>query len=120
MLLFCIGLASGGFQDYSRPVSPRQKSAAKSYVRALGSGKKEDKRLQQFPYSLFKQDKGDSSQYELTVYQFLVLYSFREDGHISNADTITQYISALAFLGWAAIFEEIRKSMESDKKIHGK
>jgi hypothetical protein len=106
------------FEDYSRPVAPAQISAAKKYIAALGSSRKSERHaLQHFLYRLFTQDKGNSSKYTLTVYRFLVLYSFRQEGHLAKADVITQYISAIVFLGRAAIFNAIRKSMK--KTGHG-
>lgn len=118
MILFCVGLALGEFEDYSQPVSLAQKSAAKKYVTALGLSKEnQDQALQDFLYALFTQDRGNLSRYTLTVYRFLILYSFRREGHLAKAGTITQYISAIVFLGRATILEAIKKSMKCTK--HG-
>lgn len=116
MILFCLSLALEEFEDYSHPVPPCQKLAAEEYVSALESGKGEIKALQDLLYTLFTQDRETSSQYALTVYRFLILYSFKQEGHLTNADVITQYISALAFLGRAAIYGAIRESMKQEKK----
>jgi len=117
MVLFCIGLASGDFEDYPRPVSPAQKLAADKFVAALGSGKKDESQaLQCFLYALFTQDREDSSRYVFPVYQFLILYSFRKDGHLAKASVITQYISAIVFFGRGTIFKAIVESMERNKR----
>lgn len=117
MVLFCISLVLEEFEDYSHQVSTLQESAVKKYVNVLKSGKgNTSQALHKLLSALFTQDRGNSSRHTLTVYKFLMLYSFRQEGHLAKADVITQYISALVFLGRATIFREIETSMSQTKK----
>jgi hypothetical protein len=111
MILFCIGLALGDFEDFQRPVSSALRSAAEQYVTTLGSEEAdEDQALQSLLHQLFTQDCGSGSRYTLTIYQFLILYSFRQQGHLAKAGVITQYISAIVFFGRATFFNAIEES----------
>lgn len=65
-------------------------------------------------YALFTQDRGNSSRYTFAVYRFLVLYSFRREGHLAQARVITQYISAIVFFGRGTIFNAIMNSMDHE------
>lgn len=119
MILFCIGLAQGEFGDYSRSVSPSEKSAVDGYIAVLGSGEEESEALalQRLLWALFTHDRRRSPRCDLTVYRFLILYSFRREGHLAKASVITQYISGIVFIGRTAILNEIKKSM--DRKNRG-
>lgn len=113
MILFCISLAVGGSECYSRQISPAQKLATDQYVAALGSGEKnEAQALQQLLKSLFTQDRRRFARRDWTVYRFLILHSFREQGHLAKASVITQFISAIVFFGRGTIFKAIRRSMK--------
>jgi len=113
MVLFCIGLALGDFSRYSWKISKAQRLAVKAYIAALRTNRRDQtsETLQNLLYALFTQDRGDSSRYTFTVYRFLILYSFREDGSLSKASVITQYISAIVFIGRGTIFKKIEQSM---------
>lgn len=121
MVLFCIGLTLGQFRHYSRPTEPAQRSAALDLLGAFhddtGSGQDwQQEALQRFLLTLFTQSKRDGSRYTLTVFRFLILYSFRREGCLAKCGTITQYISRTVFIGRGTIFNEIKKAMTKDKQ----
>ena len=117
MVLFCMGLALGQFQRYSRPVEDAQRSAALMLLGALHHGDtssgqaQQQAALQHFLLALFTQDKHNESRYSLTVFRFLVLYSFRREGCLAKSGTVTQYVSKVVFIGRGAILNEIKKAM---------
>ena len=115
MILFAIGLALKQFRHYSRPVEDDQRSAAIDLLGALHDGDAQDS-LQHFLLTLFTQNKQDSSRYTLTVFRFLVLYSFRQEGCLAKSGTVTQYISRIVFFGRGAIFNDIQRSMTKYKQ----
>ena len=124
MVLFCVGLALDQFRCYSREVEGIQRSAALNLLQALhheddGLGRKlQQTALQQFLWILFTQDKRELSRYTLTVYRFLLLYSFRRQGCLAKSGTVTQYISRIVFFGRATIFNKIKACMVKKKQGH--
>lgn len=121
MVLFCIGLALDQFQGYSQPVEAIQRTNALKLFEALQDNvafEAQQAALQQFLWTLFTQDKQEASRYTLTVYRFLILYSFRREGCLAKSGTVTQYISRIVFFGRAAIFKEIKACMARHKQGH--
>lgn len=124
MVLFCIGLAFNQFPHYRRSVDRAQELAAMDLLSALhkyddndSSGQKlQQAALQRFLLTLFTQNKRNFSRYTFTVYQFLILYSFRKEGCLSKTGTVTQYISRIVFFGRGAIYNEIKKLMTRDEE----
>lgn len=122
MVLFCIGLALEQFRHYSRPPEPTQRSAALDLLGALHIGdaspgqEEQQEALQRFLQTLFTQSRRDGSRYTLTVFRFLVLYSFRREGCLAKSGTITQYISHIVFIGRGTTFNEIKKAMARDNQ----
>ena len=113
LITFCLGLVSGAFPKYTRPVPDDQRSAAKAYLRALEfSRANTQKLLQRFLYTLFTQPLAED-RYRSTAYRFLIVYSFRQEGNIDFCGTITQHISRMVFLGRCAIYQQIQKEMKS-------
>ena len=112
-----MGLALGQFQRYSQPVEDAQQSAALRLLGALHHGgtssgqAQQQAALQHFLLTLFTQNKHNESRYSLTVFRFLVLYSFSRDGCLAKSGTVTQYVSKVVFIGRGAIFNEIKKAM---------
>ena len=73
MVLFSIGMALEMFEHYSPLVEAVHKSAARGFMKALGTGGDQEQRaLQKFLTTLFKQESRDSSQYFFTAYCFLI------------------------------------------------
>jgi hypothetical protein len=114
MVLFSIGLAQKKFGNYTRPMGAKQKSAATAFLKVLGTEQEQDA-LQVFLFTLFTQDKKNSSHHTLTVYRFLILYSFHQEGNLAVSGSITQYISGIVFLGRSTIFTKILEVMEKTK-----
>lgn len=119
MVLFVLGLASKEFENYPQEVTSAQKSAAEAFRETLDSTDTQEKQdaLQKLLYKLFTQERGDLNRYDLTVYRFLILYSFREDGSLQRSGVITQFISAIVFFGRGAIFNKVLEVMKKTK--HG-
>ena len=116
MVLFSIGLALEKFKHYSPSVDPAQKSAAKAFLKALGTEEHlEQGALQKFLFALYMQGSQGSSQYAFTIYCFLILRSFHQKGNLSKSSVITQYISKIVFFGRGAIFNKICSDMEEKK-----
>ena len=116
MVLFCLGLALQVFTNYEALVEEDEKAAAENFFQALQSDEEEqDVALQKFFFSLFTQNKRESSRFTLTIYRFLILYSFRPSGNLQKSSMITQYISAIVFFGRGAIFNEIQEAMRQTK-----
>ena len=116
MVLFCLGLALQVFTNYEALVEEDERAAAENFFQALQSDEEEqDVALQKFFFSLFTQNKRESSRFTLTIYRFLILYSFRPSGNLQKSSMITQYISAIVFFGRGAIFNEIQEAMRQTK-----
>lgn len=105
------------FTNYKAPVKEDEKAAAGNLFQALQLDEEEqDAALQKLPFSLFTQNKQESSQFALTTYWFLILYSFHPSGNLQKSSIIAQYISAIVFFGWGVIFDEIQKEMKQTKQ----
>lgn len=114
LITFCVGLVEGVYPNYIRTIPEKQKSAVKKYVHALYSPRANTQEyLQKLLYMLFTQETiAIGERYRTTVYRFLIVYSFREEGNIDWCGTITQHISKLVFFGRCAIYQEIQKRMK--------
>lgn len=114
LVTFCIGLAKGAYPKYVRDLPVGQRSAIKSYLRALLSPQADEQGpLQRLLYKIFTQKASKPGErYKLTAYRFLILHSFCEEGNIDWCGTITQHISKLVFLGRCAIYQKIKIRME--------
>ena len=116
MILFTLGLSLEEFKSYPRGVTAGQKAATTHFLKALDSGDDKQKQdaLHTILFTLFVQ-KNKGSQYNLTVYRFLILHSFRREGNLAWSGVITQDISAIVFFGRGTIFNKIRSVMALEK-----
>ena len=111
-----MALALKKLQHYKRPVNPVQKSAAKALQQALDTGEQQEQSaLQKFLFTLSTQNSQDSSHHTFTIYRFLILRSFRQEGNLSKSSIITQHISKIVFIVRGAIYNEITSKMTEEK-----
>ena len=111
MVLFSMALALERLEHYQRPVPDKQQVAMAIALKdALGSSQDQEQgKLQTFLFALFSQK--DPSQFNFTVYRFLILQSFCPKGQLARPSVITQHISKIVFFGRGAIFNEITSEM---------
>lgn len=117
LVTFCIGLAKKDYPEYPYSIPDEQGLAVKAYAKALVAPKRAASArnlLQQLLYTLFTEEAlTTGARYKLTVYRFLILRSFHEDGHIEWCSTITQHLSKLVFFGRCAIYNRIQETMKA-------
>lgn len=79
------------------------------------STRDQDEALQDYLFSLFSHKRcGTANKFFFPVYNFLIIYSFTEDGNLRPCNSFTPFFSNLIFFGRQAILNAILARAKRD------
>lgn len=111
LIVFTLGVVTDSITEWKRSVySDEIKAAGLEFSAVLDAGLEDEKAeaLQALLLAIFSQKRtGDSDKYTFISFSFLVLYSFRKEGHLDHCNFFTQHFSKLIWFARAAIFRAI-------------
>lgn len=119
LVVFSLGVTTDSISEWKKTGYSDEISVASSgFSDALKSGSDEEKAeaLQTLFFAIFSQKRiGDADKYSFLCYSFLVLYSFRKEGHLDHCNTFTQHFSKLIWFARSAIFRAITGNAKMKK-----
>jgi len=119
LVVFCLGVMTGDIHQFKTEFTADMSKAGAAFSRALqrSSISNQDTTLQDLLFSLFTQKRcGQTANFELLAFAFLVLYSFTKEGNLQQCNNFTQHFSKTIFFGRGAIFAHIFTEAERDNK----
>ena len=108
---FCLLVVTGEINEFEQmKYTPEMADAGRQFLTSLRktSTKDQDATLQTFLFSLFSQKRcGAAGKFVFPVYDFLVIYSFTQDGNLRSCGYFSQYFSKAVFFGRLTVLKDI-------------
>ena len=113
LIVFTLGVVNGSIDTWKKTVYNKEiEEAGDFFINAIAGGTDNDMKsaLQWLIFAIFNQKRiGMADKYSSLVYSFIVLYSFRREGHLSRCNEFTQYISRVIWFGRVSIYNKIKE-----------
>jgi len=111
LIVFALGVTTDSIAEWKKSAySDEIKDAGSMFLAALEAGSEDEKAksLQALLFAIFSQKRtGCADKYTFLAFSFVVLYSFRREGHLDHCNKFTQSFSKLIWFARAAIFKVI-------------
>lgn len=118
LVTFCLLVTSGKITDFKQMrFTAKMADAGKKLLGSLEriSTRDQDRALQAYLFSLFSHKRcGTINKFYFPVYNFLIIYSFTENGNLRACNLFTPFFSGVIFIGRAATLTAIVDESERD------
>jgi len=120
LITFALGVVTDDIAGWKKSIYSNEiKDAGFRFLAVLQNGSEGQKveALQNLLFAIFSQKRtGNAEKYTFLSFSFLVLYSFKREGHLDHCSKFTQHFSKIIWFARAAIFKVITREAK-DKDV---